>query len=162
MHSCWCILLVECGLNSNFYLNSNLFELEIGKIRNRKRKAKPKTQPLPGPPPSPLRPSSFPRGPAPFFPQPARARHLPSPLPGLPRARSGPNAHAGVHLTPHSPGPACQRSARSLSAASPATDRPGPCVSAFSLLSQPHPRSPPRCSPASPLGTPPPRSPAPS
>ena len=36
MHSCWCILLIECGLNSNFYLNSNLFELGIEKIRNRK------------------------------------------------------------------------------------------------------------------------------
>jgi len=128
VHSCWCILLIECGLNSNFYLNSNLFELEIEKIRNRKRKAKPKTQlnPRPRPGPlslfpvtaqhSPLQPSSFPRGPASFFPQPARARHLPSPLPGLPRlstSRSSPATHPyPARYTRLPTGPARQRVAR--------------------------------------------------
>ena len=70
LHSCWCILLFECGLNSKLYLNSNF----VG-IRNRREKEieeerKPKPQPNPTAqahsslslPAGPLRPSSR-RGP---------------------------------------------------------------------------------------------------
>jgi len=69
VHSCWCILLIECGLNSNLHLNSNLFELEIEEKKFWKRKtsqnpkpgpSQPSTcQPLPllYPRPNPRRPS---------------------------------------------------------------------------------------------------------
>ena len=39
LHSCWCIILIECGLNSNLYLNSNFVWIRNRKEReNRDRK----------------------------------------------------------------------------------------------------------------------------
>jgi hypothetical protein len=70
VHSCWCILLFECGLNSNLHLNSNLFELEIEEKKFWKRKTSQNPKPRPSqhstdpllpllsPRPSPSRPSA--------------------------------------------------------------------------------------------------------
>ena len=83
MHSCWCIFLFECGLNSNLHLNSNLFELEIEK--REKIEIEKKTQnPFPARPQA-TQPSIQPRGPSN-----PHGRHGPSSLspqhgPGLPR-----------------------------------------------------------------------------
>ena len=143
-----------------------MFELEIEKIRNRKRKAKPKTQlnPRPRPGPlslfpvttqhSPLQPSSFPRGPASFFPQPPRAHHLPSPLPGLPRlstSRSSPATHpyparyTRLPTGPASPAsPVTPRRSPGPHASEPAphpTDRLAPRVSTLFSPSFPAPRN---------------------
>ena len=165
-----------------------MFELEIEKIRNRKRKAKPKTQlnPRPRPGPlslfpvtaqhSPLQPSSFPRGPASFFPQPARACHLPSPLPGLPRlaqlTRAQSPARAGLlaqqPTRPHRASPSSLTArprapasppARPARAPRPATDRPDPLdrVISFPGPSSPVLRSPrflAACGPAPPCACP--------
>jgi hypothetical protein len=116
LHSCWCILLIECGLNSNFYLNSNLFELEIAKIRNRKENQtqyEAQSSPL-GPKPSlhSIRPSN-PLSPIPF------ARPVPTP-----------SAHPARGPVPSSRSLPAQLSARAPSAqraiASPPHARPVP------------------------------------
>jgi len=113
LHSCWCIFLFECGLNSNSYLNSNF-------VRNRKEKEIEKEPKIPAQTLSPSRPSAAQVS---LLPLPSRAaqpaRHLPSPrdAPARPKhpAHSSPpraRAHgplaappARPPLTPHSPGP---------------------------------------------------------
>jgi len=146
LHSCWCILLFECGLNSNSDLNSNFVW-----IRNRKgeieRKPKTKTQnPTRSPPLSLVQPktqlaaqhrptllSRSPLGPA----QPAKAHFGPdsrvSPL-------SGPLRHSPARPSPApsacQPGPARQPAPR-VAALSPAPpDHPGPHGSSFPSAEQ--------------------------
>ena len=108
MHSCWCILLIECGLNSNFYLNSNLFELGIEKIRNRKQTQNHLN------PVSPTKPEVA-HGSLSFF----------QPKPGGPIS-----PHAGPVFSPHGPhhspaSPCAQRQSRfGPRSAQPASARP--------------------------------------
>src|SRR6185312_12196668 len=80
VHSCWCILLNECGLNSNLHLNSNLFELGIEKEIEKE------TNPNPIPEAHQLNPGPvcFPLGPT----QPLPAARRLHPL-------SGPHPHPG-------------------------------------------------------------------
>jgi hypothetical protein len=99
LHSCWCILLFDCGLNSNSYLNSNLFELDLERRGIEIRKKNPK-QPNPSFSPRPI---SFPAAqsgpaPSPSFPSLARPKRLsPSPLTSGPASpHPGPYARPGL------------------------------------------------------------------
>ena len=159
MHSCWCILLIECGLNSNFYLNSNLFELGIEKIRNRKenqtqyeaqtRPAFPadQTHSSLSLPVGPVHPSSFffPLGPthtlaqlAPAHPRPT-ARSPPLALQPLPHRASGPPASAAARAPRLSPAPPATWARTSASLRSPPAHRPSPLAAARAHLSVPSP-----------------------
>ena len=148
LHSCWCILLFECGLNSKLYLNSNF----VG-IRNRREKEieeerKPKPQPNPTAqahsslslPAGPLRPSSR-RGPnftsawPAFHSGPARspaAQHArPSPAPALARPSTLAAAVPRRPATKPAPrpcqlGPACRRPSPADRAPRRSHCQPGP------------------------------------
>ena len=107
MHSCWCILLIECGLNSNFHLNSNLFELGIEKEIEKE------TNPNPIPEAHQLNPVQPRPTPSHFFfpeaqshasPRPARLSSSPGPdVPG-PISRVSPR-NAFSHSAADSSGP---------------------------------------------------------
>ena len=47
LHSCWCILLFECGLNSKLCLNSNFVGIRNGREKEIEEERKPKPQPNP-------------------------------------------------------------------------------------------------------------------
>ena len=131
MHSCWCILLFECGLNSNSYLKSNFVGIRNGREKEIEEERKPKPQPNPTAqahsslslPAGPLRPSSR-RGPnftsawPAFHSGPARspaAQHArPSPAPALARPSTLAVAVPRRPATKPAPrpcqlGPACRR-----------------------------------------------------
>ena len=137
MHSCWCILLFECGLNSNLHLNSNLFELEIEekKFWKRKTSQNPKpgpSQPSTGPLP-PLSPAAhiFPSWPVSFLPAPAaHAAALSSARPGLP-SPPGPvfPTRSSPDRLPARPTPAAQLTPPRAGLRSSAPSSPGPQAS---------------------------------
>ena len=167
LHSCWCILLFECGLNSNSNLNSNLFGLEIEK----KEKIEIEKEPNPRASPNPKQPSPWenptqpllPCGPILFF-SPAQTRSPDSVGPALLCAWPSSTARSSraakqpqlalarpkraACLPPRTQRqrltrPTCQRAraapASPARASRPATDRPDPHVR---VISFPGPSSP--------------------
>ena len=101
MHSCWCILLNECGLNSNLHLNSNLFELGIEKEIEKE------TNPNPIPEAHQLNPVQPRPTPSHFFSPRPNPTRLPGQLASPPRpAQTSParsRASARVTLSPTPP-----------------------------------------------------------
>jgi hypothetical protein len=124
LHSCWFILLFECGLNSNSNLNSNLFELEIRKGNKTQNQTQdPAQTSFPNPAqvyPAPAHSSlSFPRSPTrdgPLHPllrtALSRTRLTPAQHPAQP---TRPRCTRSVPLTarPHAPGPSPSSGSRS-------------------------------------------------
>jgi hypothetical protein len=166
LHSCWCILLFECGLNSNLNLNSNFVWIRK-EIEIRKENPNPQTQPS-KPQPKPTSPSPFPHGPH-VGPVPRRAAQRPA---HLSPSRLAPPASASPHSSraaPHAPRPpdlpvppasgtplalapsrcagtppvgaASAQQARTSASHRPAADQTAPRVSPSLLLPFPAPRN---------------------
>ena len=127
MHPCWCILLNECGLNSNFHLNSNLFELGIEKEIEKE------TNPNPIPEAhqlNPVRPTTsaqlpfFPLSPRPAYPPRAHSRAA-QPLPTPAHTRAPAPSPLAQRRPParHRPNPLPSQPSRGALARPPSADR---------------------------------------